>query len=248
MSVAAPTHARLAEVEVRKMTDTRSGRWLLAVVALAGVALVVVTLTSAPQDDRTWVSFFSASMAGVAVLFPVVGVVAVTSEWSQRTAPTTFALIPDRRRVVSAKLTATLALTVLAVVIAFVVATAGRGVGEATGRASGAWSLPAAALTTIPLAGVLGIWTGVAFGLLLRSAPLAIVAYFGVPTVWGILTDLISSARPAAGWLDPGRAMDPLYEAGMTGGEWARLSTAMALWLMLPLLAGVARLTRSEVN
>ncbi|MYW06585.1 ABC transporter permease [Streptomyces sp. SID3343] len=247
-TVPAPTLTRLTEVELRKMTDTRAGRWLLAVVALVAVALVVVTLAAAPQDERRWGDFFASSQAGVAVIFPVLGILAVTGEWSQRTALTTFALVPDRHRVLGAKLTAGAALAALGTVAGLLFATIGRAVAGATHRAEGGWSIPLPMLGSMLLAAVLGVTLGVAFGLALMNAPLAIVAYFLVPTVWGILSDTVESVRPVAGWLDPGRAMDPLYAAGITAGEWARLATAIGVWLLLPLLGGAVRLSRTEVH
>jgi ABC-2 type transport system permease protein len=243
-----PTLTRLTEVELRKMTDTRAGRWLLAVVALAAVALVVVTLTAAPQEERRWEDFFTSSQAGVSVLFPVLGILAVTSEWSQRTALTTFALVPHRQRVLNSKLMAGGVLAALGTIMGLLFATGGRAVAGVTHRAEGGWTIPLSLLGSMLLAAALGVALGVAFGQALMNAPLAIVAYFLVPSVWGILSDTVTSVRPTAGWLDPGRTMDPLYSAGITGGEWARLATAIAVWLALPLLAGAVRLSRTEMH
>jgi ABC-type transport system involved in multi-copper enzyme maturation permease subunit len=247
-TVPAPTLTRLTEVELRKMTDTRAGRWLLAVVALVAVALVVVTLTAAPREERRWGDFFASSQAGVSVIFPVLGILAVTGEWSQRTALTTFALVPHRHRVLSSKLAAGAVLAALGTVVGLLFATVGRAVAGAIHRAEGGWSIPLPLLGSMFLAAVLGVTLGVAFGLALMNAPLAIVAYFLVPSVWGILADTVKSVRPAAGWLDPGQAMDPLYATGITVGEWARLATAIGVWLVLPLLAGALRLARTEVH
>ena len=40
------------------------------------------------------------------MLLPIVGILLVSSEWSQRTALITFTLVPQRMRVMSAKLAA----------------------------------------------------------------------------------------------------------------------------------------------
>ena len=50
--------------------------------------------------------FFLGTLLPIGILLPVLGILTVTSEWSQRTALTTFALVPARSRVVGAKLAA----------------------------------------------------------------------------------------------------------------------------------------------
>jgi hypothetical protein len=217
-------------------------------VALAALALVIVTLTSAPADERGLKDFFGASQAGVSVLFPVIGILSVTSEWSQRTALTTFTLVPDRLRILAAKLGAGTVLALLGVAVGLLLATVGRTVAGVIGRGTGEWSLPPALIVSMAVAAVMGVAIGVAFGTVLMNAPVAIVAYFAVPTVFGILADLISSVRPAAAWIDPGRAMEPLYDTGVTAGDTARLATMAAIWLAVPLAAGAIRLLRTEIH
>ena len=60
------------------------------------------------------------------MLLPIVGLLLVTSEWSQRTALTTFTLVPERSRViVAAKLLAGCALALAAVALCLALAAVG---------------------------------------------------------------------------------------------------------------------------
>src|SRR5918992_5359470 len=101
-----PSIGRLTLVEVRKMTDTRAGFWLLAVTALAYAALVVVLLIVADPPDLTFYGFFQATLLPAGVLLPVIGILSVTGEWTQRAALTTFTLVPERERIAAAKVLA----------------------------------------------------------------------------------------------------------------------------------------------
>ena len=47
--------------------------------------------------------------------------------------------------------------------------------------------------------------------------------------------------------LDPGRALDPLLREVLSSTQWAQAGTALALWMLLPLLIGIWRITRQEV-
>jgi hypothetical protein len=89
---------------------------------------------------------------------------------------------------------------------------------------------------------------GLAFGLLIQASAPAIVLYFVLPTAWSILTSVVGALEGPARWLDSGRAFEPLFEGGVSATEWARAATAGGLWVLVPLIAGLVRLPRSEVK
>ncbi|BCL15918.1 ABC transporter permease [Micromonospora sagamiensis] len=242
-----PSLLRLTGVELRKLADTRAGLWLLIVIALTAVAIVTVQLFVAPAEEQTFRPFFESTLLPVGVLLPVLGILSVTSEWSQRTALTTFALVPARHRVVLAKLAAVVVAALLSVVASIAVAAAGTVVADLTGGA-GTWSVPGALLWHAAVLQVANVLIGIAFGLLLGSTPLAIVLYFVLPTVWSVLGEMVAALRKPAEWLDTAVTMTPLFSAEVTGGQWARLGTSLLLWLVAPLVAGLVRTMRREVS
>ena len=115
---ARPGLGRLVAVELRKMVDTRAGFWLQ--VAMVALTVVVVTVRSVVGDaaDHTFASVLEVGMQPAAVLVAVVGILLVTSEWSQRTGMITFALVPVRSRVLGAKLLASIVLGIATLVMA----------------------------------------------------------------------------------------------------------------------------------
>ena len=66
---AAPSLLALTAVELRKMTDTRAGRWLLASVVLIGAALVGVVLFAVPRAELTMEELFGAATSGASAAF-----------------------------------------------------------------------------------------------------------------------------------------------------------------------------------
>ena len=105
--------ARLLKVEMRKMFDTRSGLWLMASVGILSALASAAVVLWAPEEEVTYGSFAGAVGIPMAIILPVIAILSVTSEWSQRTGLTTFTLVPHRGRVLAAK-------TVNAVVVAVV--------------------------------------------------------------------------------------------------------------------------------
>ena len=114
--------ARLVKVELRKTYDTRAGIWLLGITAfLAAAVMVVALIVVLVQDEPIKLDDF----VGIAnfisgFLLPVLGIMLVTSEWSQRTAMVTFTLEAHRGRIVAAKLVAGLLLALIVSLIATV--------------------------------------------------------------------------------------------------------------------------------
>jgi ABC-2 type transport system permease protein len=240
-----PGMGRLTAVELRKMVDTRAGFWLqLAVVALT-VAVVVVVCIVGHAQDQTLRELLSAALAPSSILLPIVGILLVSSEWSQRTAPITFVLVPNRARVLAAKVAASIVLSIVA--FAFCLAVAAIATAIASPGLENTWSLPAGLLGQSLLSLATGMVGGVAFGAVLLSSAPAIVLSFALPIAWGALGS-IPALEGAARWLDGGRSLSPLTEHLLSSTEWARAGTTLALWMVLPLAIGLWRILRDEIG
>jgi ABC-2 type transport system permease protein len=238
-----PGFGRLTAVELRKMVDTRAGFWLPIGVALLTLVTVVVTLLTGPAAHHTLSQVFRNSLQPSRFLLPVMGVLLVTSEFSQRTALTTFTLVPRRSRVLAAKLAAGIVVSVAALVVCLAVSVIAVAVGTGTVAGLGAAMIPQglAFLATAMI-------TGLAFGAaVLISAP-AIVVYLLLPTAWVVLVGNIHALRNVATWLDQARTLGPLAEHALNATEWMHALATLAVWMVVPLLIGVWRLMRHDVG
>lgn len=239
-------HSRLLKVELRKMVDTRAGMWLLIVIGVVTVAAVVIFGLAAADDDKTMFNFMSFTGAPQGFILPVMAILLITQEWSQRTAMVTFALEPHRGKVLVSKVYAALLIGAGAMVIAFAFAALATalfgpsyGFEEFTGGDAGKFVLLQAA----------GILQGLAFGLVFLNSATAIVLFFVLPTVFGIIANVWSALRDAAAWIDFGTAQSPLFEQGsLTGEEWAQLGVTSLIWVVLPLVLGAWRMLRAELK
>ncbi len=238
---------RLVRVELRKSYDTRAGFWLLTAIGGITAIAVVILLFVGKQRDLTFDNFTAATGIPQGILLPILGILLVTSEWTQRTGLVTFTLEPNRLRVAAAKVSAAVVLGLIAVAVAFSVAALANLAGMLIRSGDGSWALGLGGvvdLTTLQLLGILG---GLAFGMLLLNSAAAIVLSFAVPTVFAILFswNKIASAAP---WVDPSTAQGPLQTHTMTGEDWVHLAVNTIIWVVLPLALGVLRIMRSEVK
>jgi ABC-2 type transport system permease protein len=237
-----PGLPRLAAVELRKSADTRAGFWLLLVIVLLAAALVTVQLIWGEQVDQHLTPLFQTTIEITAVVLPVLGILLVTSEWSQRTGLTTFALVPQRERVIVAKVIGAAVLTLGAVAACLLIAATGNVI------AGDSWHLSLGSLGRFTLYELISVLSGMAFGLVFMNSALAIVMAFVVPIGWAILGESIHALDKPAEWLDLSRSLANLAEGGMTGGDWVKVATATALWIGVVGAVGLIRLRRTELK
>ena len=254
ISATAPVpFARLVKVELRKTYDTRAGIWLLGITAFLAAAIMVVALIIVLVQDEpiTLDDFVGIANFTSGFLLPVLGIMLVTSEWSQRTAMVTFTLEAHRGRVVAAKLVAGLLLALIVSLIATVSAFLANGV-YALASGSGDWELGVLELLGFLLAQVIAMLTGFAFATLLLNTPAAIVVYFAysflVPTIFAIAAELLDWFKDLQPWIDFTQAQTPLLDASMTGKDWAQLVVSGFVWLVIPVAFGLWRILRAEVK
>jgi ABC-2 type transport system permease protein len=240
-----PSHFRLTGVELRKMVDTRAGVWLLAAMLLLTIA-IVVALPFLDNPDLSLRGVFVDASQAAQTLLPVVGILLVTSEWSQRTALTTFALVPQRARVLAAKLNAGVILVAAAWIA--ILAVAAVGTAFAGGVELGAtWTLPGWLIGQSFLYLAVLMLIGIGFGATLQSPAPAIALYFLMPLGFAALT-AIPALDGVGAWLNAIQTLEPLVNEALGADEWARIGTTLAVWLALPILAGLWRITRSDIG
>ena len=180
------------------------------------------------------------------LLLPVLGILLVTSEWSQRTALVSFTLTPARGRVLLAKVLggllaglAAIALTVVVAALATVVA-----------GADNAWAqVGVDDLGKFVLLQATGILQGLAFGLLFLNSSAAIVSYFVAADGAqhpGAFWTAMAEVQP---WFDLWSSQSPLFLGGnLTSEQWAQCATSTLLWVVLPFAVGLVRVLRAEVK
>ena len=238
--------SRLVGVELRKLGDTRAGKWLLIMIGVITAAIIVIFFLNAKESDRTFMNFVGVTATPQGFLLPVLGILLVTSEWSQRTALVTFTLVPARGRVLAAKVVAALIAGMAAIVVALGIAA----LATVLGGADGAWAnVGIDDLGKFSILQVSGVLQGLAFGLLFLNSAAAIVTYFVLPIGFSIVASLWNALADAQPWVDLGTSQIPLYSGvNLTGEQWAQLGVGSLIWVALPFVVGLVRVLRAEVK
>ena len=244
--------SRLVAVELRKMFDTRAGAWLMASVGIVTVLATAAVILWAPDDAITQSTFSTAIGMPLSVVLPIIAIMSVTGEYSQRTGLTTYTLVPWRGRVLVAKLAGTLLVGVVAMFLALAVGAVGNLVGSAVTGLDPVWDISTTQFSTIVLANVLGMLMGFMLGVLFRSTPGAIVGYFVyslvLPIAFETLAALQSWFADLQPWVDVQYATTRLFDTSMTAEYWQQLGVTTLVWLWVPLALGLRSVLRAEVK
>jgi ABC-type transport system involved in multi-copper enzyme maturation permease subunit len=244
---------RLVKVELRKMFNTRSGFWMLISIGVLSPISAGSLLVLGLNSDVTYQNFVRASGFPMSVILPIIAILAVTGEWSQRSGLTTFTLVPSRGRVIGAKAIATLLVGLGAVSVAFAVGALGNVAGSALAGVDTAWDISLSMALQMMLYNLVGMAFGFALGVVLRNSAAAIVGYFVaslvMPGILALLAQVRSWFEDLQPWIDWHYTQVALLDSATnTVKEWAMLGSTTMIWIVLPLVIGLLSLRRSEVK
>ena len=245
---------RITVVELRKMLDTRSGFWVTASIGITALLATIGVLVFTPDGQISYSTFAGAIRVPVVVILPLVAILAVTSEWSQRSGLTTFTLVPHRNRVIAGKALASVGVALAAMVFTFAVSALGNLAGAALGGSELVWDVSITQGLYYVLGMVLSLLVGFMFGVLIRASTGAIVAYFlyslllpGFLGWLAISQEWFTDLQP---WVDLAYAVGVLFSFGsaLTGDQWANIAVTASVWVVVPLLVGLRLVMRAEVK
>jgi ABC-2 type transport system permease protein len=244
---------RLVKVELRKMFNTRSGSWMLVSIGVLSVIATGAVIIFAPDSAVTYDNFASAIGLPMSVILPMIAILAVTSEWSQRSGLTTFTLVPSRGRVIGAKAVATLLVGLGSMAVAFAVGALGNVAGSAIAGVDTVWDISLSMAPQMVLGDLIGMAIGFTLGVVLRNSAPAIVGYFVVsfvmPGILVLLAQVRSWFEDLQPWIDWNKTQVVLFDgATNTGKEWAMLGSTTMIWIVVPLVLGLLSMRRSEVT
>ena len=213
------------------------------------------TIIFAPDDELTYEAFAASVGFPMAVVLPMIAILSVTSEWSQRSALTTFTLVPSRGRVIAVKAFLAVAIGVVSMLLAAAIGALGNVVGSSIAGVETTWNMSVVDFGLIILANVAG-----------HAGRLH--ARRGVPQLSRrdrrVLRDVASCCRGSprrsatppewfrenASWLDFNTATARLFEGadGLTAEAWAQVGVTTLVWVAIPLAIGMRFLLRSEIK
>jgi ABC-2 type transport system permease protein len=235
----------LFRAELAKITSIRAARLLLAATALLAVAAEAVPVIFTHDVTQNRASYLTWSALGLTRLLPIVLIMAMTAEYSQRTALTTFTVEPRRALVLTAKVASGLTLSAVAGLFALVVTSVTVAVVGASGHHHIATSWDWAELAGFVLFVMATSAIGIALGAAVHNTAAAIVTFFALAAAFNLL--MIPALAKAGAWVNTTQTFGWMV-AGQWSGHIPQIVVSAALWILLPLAIGTARTVRRDIS
>lgn len=234
-----PSPVSAVRLEIRKSLSTRSGRSVaFASAALTPAVAALLSLTGDPLDAVRGPIAALGMVTGLILI--TLGVLATATEWSHRTAETTFLLEPRRGRVVLAKY---VAVAVLGAVIAAVAAAATAAVLYLVpGVGDPSWAGASLAIGISIAAGAAFAVIGAGVGAAFANSPAALTGLY--LTILGAMPALRIWKPEVADALDPSNATLQLA----TGNGTTAHTLTLVGWVVVTTMAGVVLTRRRAVQ
>ena len=205
-----PSLAALTGLEIRKSLSTRSGKAVATAAAiLAPVGILMVSMAADGVAPAAMILGITGMMTALVLL--ALGVLSTAGEWGNGSIQNTFLLVPQRGRVIAAKLAAmaTLGLVLAAVSAALSVAALATIPPDMI-----AWDYAARGVLTVIGSGAAFAVIGAGIGAAVGNAPAALTGSYLF--MLGVLP-LVSAAKPEiAEKLDPTGAMVTIAQHGVS--------------------------------
>lgn len=240
--------ARLTAVEIRKLTDTRTAVVLLTLLVLGAVGAMLLRTFVFTQDVQHLQAVATSTGPVLSLFLPILGIISVTSEWSRRTALTTFALEPRRWRVLVAKAAAGTAVAIVTSALMIAVAYPTTAAVAAARDTAASFALDPAVLAGWTATNVLFTLCGIALGSMLLNGAASIVVYLVASIAWGFVSLTGDLGSTLASWLDLNATAVPLADGEMTSAAVGPLLSSIGLWVAVPFLLGLLRVSRIELR
>lgn len=240
--------ARQVAVEIRKLTDTRTAVVLLTLLVLGAVGAMLIRTFVFTLDVQDVQEIATSTGPALSLFLPILGIISVTSEWSRRTALTTFALEPRRWRVLVAKLAAGTIVAIATSALMIAAAYPTTAVVAAVRDTEASWALDPVALAGWTATNVLFTVCGIALGAMLLNGAASIVVYFVASIVWGFVGLTGDLGSTLASWLDLNATAVPLANDEMSLEAVGPLLSSIGLWVAVPFLLGLLRVSRIELR
>lgn len=246
------TWLRLVRSEIRKLTTTKMP-WAFVgvIIVLAGVTAAAVvwgtdmdgskTFISTAADQQSLIAFAGNAFMGAALF----GAVAVAREFGHKTVVPTFLVSPRRSLTMSAQLAAVMLGGALLSVVGALAVLGALAVGLPFTDYGFLVTFGGVVrvVATSALTGAAGAALGVGIGWLVRNPGGAVAVVVGVlfispPVVVQLTPDAASWVPTALAWSISGVVTDPTVPMALLG---------VALWAVLPALAGLLAIQRRDV-
>lgn len=234
----------ICKAEARKSVDTQTSKAIIWTTAILTIAMFVVSIFRF-EDGAAWTKGVSAISSPATTILGIIFIVLVCEEWSRGTALITYTFIPQRTKVIMAKLVVMLCTFLGSVVVIYILSAIAAMIGAGMKSYSIDWSQ--SVTSVVKLAGPLlvNLLFGFSIALAAQDTTIALGLYLIMPPV-----TVVAAQLPVVGeymkWISLEHSSS-LFIAGATTVTVPQYICSLIFWIVLPGIIGIVRNTKCDM-
>ena len=218
-----------------KVIKTRSSRSVLVTTFILTLIMFAISLIRF-KTDMMWYRPFQGISSPVSTLLAIVFILLITDEYSKGTGLITYILIPQREKVIKAKLTVCVIYTLLGLVMNLILTLISVLISSRLYGFNITWTTNLVDLITLVMPTLVNVFFGFAIALLCQENTVALGMFILIPPVTVVATQ-IPAIGVYAKWISLEHASS-IFIAGQTSVTQLQIMTSIFFWIVLPFLYG----------
>lgn len=230
--------------ELKKSVDTSVSKTILWTIVFLTIAMFIVGIFRIKDGDE-WTTAFQAISSPSTTLLGIIFILLVCEEWTQGTALITYTLIPNRTKVVMAKLVVLCTYFIVTIMVLYVLTAGAASITVAKDSYTINWSQSFVSVISLCRPLLVNLLLAFAFALALKETTFALGLYFFIPPTTVVLSNYAITGKVMK-WISLSHSSS-LFIAGSTKVGTSQYISSIVFWIVLPLLYGIYSNKRCDI-
>lgn len=237
--------SNIVKAEARKAIDTQVAKVILMITAFLTFGMFLVSVFFF-KNITIWTDPFSAISSPACTILSIIFILNICEEWTRGTALVTYTLVPQRNKVIFAKIIVLISFFLGAIIVLFALSAIASMIISGIYSYDISWSesLYSIILLTLPL--LVNMLFGFSIAITTQETTIALGLYFIIPPL-----TVIASQLPGVGsylkWFSLEHSSS-LFIAGATGVSTKQYICSIFIWIVVPCIIGFVRNMKRDLN
>ncbi len=230
--------SKLVKSEFRKTFDTTTSKTIIGVIIFLTICMFVLSIFRY-KEATVWTSPFVMLSNPSVTLLPIIFILLVCEEFTKGTALITYTFVPDRKKVILAKLSVLMITFSLIIVVLMLLTLISSIVSSSMNNYLIDWNVSFISLFKLILPLLINLLFGFSIAVFTKESTIALGMYFVIPPITVLATQLTNIGKFFK-WISLEHSSS-LFIGGATGVNTLQFICSAVFWVLVPLLLGIYR-------
>lgn len=235
----------IVKAEARKATDTQVAKTIIVTTAFLTLAMFIASILRF-ENNSSWTDPFVAISSPASTLLAIIFILLICEEWTRGTALVTYTFVPQRNKVILAKLIILFVFFLGTIIALYTFSAIASIIASGIHSYSIFWSEPIYSVVLLALPLLVNMLFGFSMAMATQETTIALGLYFVLPPI-----TVIASQLPVIGSYSKWFSLEhssSLFIAGATGVSAAHYICSILIWIVVPCIIGIFRNKKRDLD